>query len=152
MVRNLNCQMSHSLTHPLNHPFPHFLPPPFIHSFIHSFMKSIQVLTSGAFSNKRGACLYMRDSTLPTEDAAASPSTAAEQAHVQCDLEREGTWRVSDRRRRRMRAVRTYGGPVVPLCDVSSNQSSVVADYLRVEEEQHTQCGRGDSTTPAVTG
>ena len=35
----------------------------------------------------------MRDSTLPTEDAAASPSTAAEQAHVQCNLEREGTRR-----------------------------------------------------------
>jgi hypothetical protein len=92
----------------------------------------------------------MRDSTLPTEDAAASPSTAVENAHVQCNLEREGTCRVSDRRR--MRAVRTYSGPVVSLCDVSSNQSSVVADYLRVEEEQHTQCGRGVSTTPATTG
>lgn len=51
-----------------------------------------------------------------------------------------------------MRAVRTYGGPIVPLCDVAGNQSSVVADYLRVEEEQHPHCGRGVSTATATIG
>ena len=44
----------------------------------------------------------------------------------------------------------TYGGPVVPLCNVSRNQSSVVTNYLRVEEEQHPQSDRSNSTGSAI--
>ena len=44
----------------------------------------------------------------------------------------------------------TYGGPVVTLCNVSRNQSSVVTDYLRVEEEQHPQSARSNSTGSTI--
>ena len=47
-------------------------------------------------------------------------------------------------------SARTYGCPVVSLCNVSCNEGSVVAYYLRVEEQQHTQSGWTTSTAPAI--